>query len=99
MAASAARVQAQPRSVSVISRARASTRVAAAPDVAAGEQLVHQLGRGLPGDAEVLGQLGDGRAVRGEPGEREAVRGTQVIESAGLHPGRDPVHQGPARRQ
>ncbi len=87
MAASAARVQAQPRSVSVISRARASAGWRLRAHVASGEKLIHQLGRGLPGDTEMLGQLGDGRAVRGEPGEREAMRGTQVIEPAGAHPG------------
>jgi len=73
--------------------------VTAALHVTLGDELVHELGRGLPADVEVLGELGDGRAVRGQPGEREAVRGTQVIEPAGAYPGRDPVHQGPAHRQ
>ncbi|PZG93894.1 hypothetical protein C1I97_28135 [Streptomyces sp. NTH33] len=34
------------------------------------------------GDPEVDGELGDGRAVRGEPREGEAVRGPQPFEAA-----------------
>src|ERR1700733_7218573 len=74
-------------------------RVAAALHVTLGYELVDELSRSLPGDVEMLGQLGDRRPGRGEPGEREAVRGAQVAEPAGLHPRRDAVHQGPAHRQ
>ena len=67
--------------------------------VALGQQLIDQLGRGLPGDVEVLGQLGDGGPARGQPAEREAVRRAHVVEPAGPDPGGDAVDQGAAGRQ
>src|ERR1035437_8226198 len=62
-------------------------RVAAPLDVALGDEPVDELRPGLPGDVEVLGQLGDGGASGSKPGESEAMRGAQVVESAGLYPG------------
>jgi hypothetical protein len=52
-----------------------------------GRELVHELSCGLPGDVEVLGQLGDGGPACGEPAEGEAVCWAQVIETfAGILP-------------
>lgn len=45
--------------------------------------LVDELTGGLLGHAEVGGELGDGRTVRGEPREGEAVRGPEPLESTG----------------
>ena len=98
MAASAARVHAQPLLVSTMSRALVS-RGAAPLQVALGDELVDELCRGLPGHVQVLGQLGDGGAARGEPGEGEPVRRADVIKTARPDAGRDPVDQGAAGRQ
>jgi hypothetical protein len=56
-------------------------------DVAFSDELVDHLGSGLPRDVEVLRQLGDGSAAGGQPREREAVGGAQVVESAVCYPG------------
>ena len=87
MAASAARVHAQPLPVSVISRARASRGWRDRSTYPLGFELVHELGGGLPGHAEVPGQFGDGGAAGGEPGEGEAVRWAHVAEPARLDSG------------
>ena len=62
-------------------------RVGGPLDVSAGFELVHELGGGLPGHAEVPGQFGDGGAAGGEPGEGEATvvegrfcRGRDVLQ-------------------
>lgn len=47
--------------------------------------LVDQLTRRLLGHAEVTGEVGGRRTVRGEPRERESVRGPQPFEAPGDH--------------
>ena len=56
-------------------------RVGSPLDVALRDELIDQLGCGLPGDVEVFGQLGDGRAASRKPGEGKAMRGPDVVEA------------------
>lgn len=55
--------------------------------------LVRELARRLLGHPEVGGRLRDGRAVRGEPGERETVRGPQPFEAARDNTGMNALRQ------
>lgn len=68
-------------------------------NVAVGSELIDELGRGLPGDIQVLSELSNRGTASGQPREGEAVGRAHIVKSAGGDSGGDPVYQRAAGSQ
>ena len=91
-ACSAARVHAQPRSVSSQYPGPGVGGVGFADDVSALHQLLDELAGGLLGHAQIVGDVDHRGVARADPDEGESVRGPDIGEAALGQPALDPVN-------